>query len=41
MSPEEKLAVIEKIKALEDNSVVNKETLKEYVDCFVEIKEIP
>lgn len=41
MSSEDKLAVIDKIKALEDNSVVNKEILKEYVDCFVEIKEIP
>lgn len=41
MSNEEKLAVIEKIKALESNIVVNKEILKEYEDCFVEIKENP
>ena len=34
-------AVIEKIKALEANIVVNKEILKEYEDCFVEIKENP
>lgn len=41
MSAEEKLAVIVRINELEDNSVVNKEILKEYVDCFVEIKENP